>query len=451
MTRLAQMTGILLAMLAIGACSESGRPVASGKASVRGIHAIVGSPQVNFLIEKKGLGTIAYKQAAGFVDYDDLDYTFNFESIAFNDQPARTLASQYVDFEVDTEYTLVLTGTLNNPSVMMWEEPEAMFDGTETYFEMDFVHLSPLTGEVDVYFALTDTVPVLGNEIATLQYGDRVPYQQFQSGTYEIIVTAPDDPDTVLFKSLNIPASPSSRVTTAVFDADPSITAPLAIALINTNGAQTTLADVDHPSQLRILHTAFGTQSTDGYYDSDFDNIVFSDIAFGELSPYADIPNTGVTLNLTAVGDSATLVFEGNAAVPPNGFNTLIFGGSPDALGFKALRDDARPLVTYPLVRITDMAGNFDSIDIYILEPGTPIDDQVVPSIINAVPAYGTDFLPFVPGQREITLTANGEKTAIATPLLLDAAPGDIVDIIILDTADPSTLEIKVFDTNQAP
>jgi hypothetical protein len=94
-------------------------------------------------------------------------------------------------------------------------------------------------------------------------------------------------------------------------------------------------------------------------------------------------------------------------------------------------------------------AVNVDSIDIYVLEPGTPIDDAVVPTVINATSAYDTGFVPLLPGMRELTVTANGEKTPIATPLVIDTAAGDIFDIMILDTADPAVLDMQIFDSNQ--
>ena len=439
----------LVALIALSACSESSRPVATGKGSVRGVHGIVGVPEVTFLIEERGIGGIRYKQATSVIDYDDLEYTFNFDSLPFSDQASRRLASQFIDFQVDTEYTLVLTGTFANPSIILWEAPERDFDGTETVFEIDFAHLSPETGEVDVYFAEADTAPVLGNEIGTLQYGARFPYAEFGGGTYEIIVTVPDDPTTVLFKSLPIPVNAGLRLTSAIFDVDQSITAPLAVALINRDGAATTLADVGSLPQLRLFHAAFDTDSVDGYYDSDFSKLIFPDVAFGELTPYADVARGGATLNLTAAGDPDTPVFEGEVGVPANALGTILLGGVPDLLSYKILRDDARPLVTYPVVRITSMAVNYESTDLYILEPGTPLDDEALPSIVNVIPGFDTGFLPFLSGPRELTVTVNGEKTPIGASLVVDTAVGDILDIVILDTAEPATLEIRVFDSNQ--
>jgi hypothetical protein len=94
-------------------------------------------------------------------------------------------------------------------------------------------------------------------------------------------------------------------------------------------------------------------------------------------------------------------------------------------------------------------AVNVANIDIYILDPGTPIDDAVVPTIVNVTAAYDSGFLPLQPGMRELTVTANGDKTPIATPLVIDTAAGDIFDIVILDTADPAVLDMQVFDSNQ--
>ena len=48
---------------------------------------------------------------------------------------------------------------------------------------------------------------------------------------------------------------------------------------------------------------------------------------------------------------------------------------------------------------------------------------------------------------RDFVLTVNGEKTPIATPVTLDLANGDVVDMIIIDTADPAAVELLVFET----
>ena len=440
----------ILAIAAIsGGCTESSRPVATGKGAVRGIHAIVESPQVSFLIEESAIAGLRYKQGTGFTNYDDLEYTFSFDLLPLGDQPARRLASQSIDFQADTQYTLVLTGSLANPAIMYWEAPERTWEGTETVFETDFVHLSPMLGEVDVYFAETGTAPADGNQIATLAYRDRIPYREFPVAEYRVIVTPPNDPGTVLFKSRKIPAAGASRITLALHDVDPSITAPIAVALINNAGSATTLADVGSPSQLRLMHTRQSGDNVDVYFDSEFDNVIFSDIEFGELSSYADYPGGTTVMTLTDVGDSSSTVIEGEVSVPGNSRNTVLFGGPDDTLIFKSLRDEARPLSTYPLVRITSMIASVDSVDLYILKPGTPINDEVGSTIFGIVGAADTGFLPTETGMREITVTLNGEKTVISEPIVIDVDAGDVLDMVLLDTADPAVVELRIFDSNQ--
>jgi len=453
MTNVTRPVGILAVILGIaliaGGCTESSRPVATGKGSVRGINALVDAPQIDFLIEERGIGAINYKQATDFAEYDDLGYTFNFDRPPFANIPGSRLASQFIDFQADTEYTLILTGSMANPTIVSWDAPERDWEGTETVFDIDFVHVSPLLGQVDVYFAETGTVPVDGNQIATLQNGDRIPYREFPAGDYEIIVTPPNLPDTILFQSLSVTAVAANRVTLALYDVDPSITAGVAVGLINSSGSSTTLADVNHPSQLRLMHARFNGDNVDAYFASDFDNVIFSDVEFGELSSYVDIPEQVVLMTLTDVGDSMATVLEAEVGVPPNARSTALFGGPDETLIFKLLRNGGRPLSTFPLARITSMVTNVNSVDIYVLEPGTPIDDDVNPAVFGIVGAADTDYLPMENGMRELVVTRNAEKTAISAPFLVDVAEGDILDIVILDTADSAAVEMRIFDSNQ--
>ena len=66
--------------LLLGACSDgSALPSATGKAGILAINAIEASPDINFLIEERSIGTIPYKAMSILQEYDDLDYTFNFD------------------------------------------------------------------------------------------------------------------------------------------------------------------------------------------------------------------------------------------------------------------------------------------------------------------------------------------------------------------------------------
>ena len=438
-----------LAIVAISGCAETSQVEASGKGSIRGINSIVTSPDLSFLIEERSLGNIAFKAVVGFTEYDNLSYNFNFDLFLPQATAAIRLATQPIDVVADTEYTVVLTGTIADPAIMSWEAEERVWDGTETVIEADFAHLSPALGEVDVYFAPAGTVPVLGNAIGSFNYGDRIPYLEFAATSFEMIITPKDDidPANYLFQSQAISSTPATRVTFAIFDSDPSITADIAVNLINPNGGSTTLADINKPARFRLLHTAFGTDRVDGFLDSDFGNIVFSDIGFGEISPYVEIETVTKPFTLTDVGNSGAPVHEADIIIGSNSKRTIILGGEPGALGFRELPSDSRPLEGFPVVRITNMSFNAAAVSLYMLPPGTSITEETVPQFAGLPTLVDTGFFGPAEGTQELTLTLLGEIAPISTPLTINIADGDIVDLVVLDTADPAVVDLVIIDS----
>jgi len=437
----------LLAVAAIGGCAKTAQVEATGKGTIRGINSIATSPELQFKIEERILGGTTYKGVAGFSEYDDLTYNFNFDLFLPGDTEATRLATQLLDVAVDTEYTIVLTGTLANPTLISWEAAERDFDPAETVFETDFAHLAPTLGEVDVYFATLGTVPVLGDAIGSLNYGERIPYQEFADGEFDLIITAKDDPLNILFQSRTLDSVPASRVTFAVFDPDPTITANVAVNIISANGASASLADVRFPGNVRVLHAAFGTGRVDGFLNSDFNSIIFPDIGFGELSAYRDIDNTVTALTLTDVGNSGAPVHEEEIIIPSNSKQTIVFGGAPGALSFTNLTDDARSLETFPVIRFTNMSINIEFLNIYMLPPGTVITEESTTRFSGFPSLLSTGFFGSDEGAHEITITLRDEIAPISTPITIDVVNGDIVDIVILDTADPAVVDVVIFDS----
>ena len=343
----------------ISGCAETSLPKASGKGQVRGINSIVDAPELAFRIEERVIGNVNFRGTAGFDEWDDLEYTFNFDVFLPGDQDPTRIASQFVDVVLDTEHTLVITGTLDNPTILLWEEPEARTGtATDTVFEMDFVHLSPQTGQVDVYYDIAGTVPVVGNEIGTLSNGERLPYREFSGGDYELILTAPGDPTTVLFQSDAFARVPTDRLTTALFDPDPSITANVGVNIISPTGSAQTLADVNSPGVARMIHAAFGTENFDGYFNGDFNTTIFPNVGFGEITGSVDVTDPLTTITLTPVGNTGATIHEFQIQLVPNTRRTLILWGQPTELFSRALIHDARPLAVFPVIRFTDFSSN---------------------------------------------------------------------------------------------
>jgi hypothetical protein len=182
------LAAALLVVIAMSACTESAIPQATGKGSIRGVNAIV----INF----------------------DLSVPGQLED--------DRLATEFVDVIADHQYTVVITGSIATPSSLFWEDPVREWSESDTVSEVFFAHLASQIGELDVYFAAPGTVPVIGQAIGTLAFGERLPARDFEAAEYELILTPKDDPATITFQSVALNAVAQTRVTLAIFDPDPT-------------------------------------------------------------------------------------------------------------------------------------------------------------------------------------------------------------------------------------
>jgi hypothetical protein len=441
---LISILALSVVLATVAGCAETSKVEATGKGTIRGINAIVTSPEAIFRIEEVIVGTASFKQAAGFSPYDDLSYNFNFDVIIPGETDAVRLASQFVDVIADTEYTLVLGGSIAAPTITMWEEPERDWTEGETVYEVDFVHLSPTLGEVDLYFLPFGTVPAQGLAIATLNYGDRVPYQEYPQGGRDIFITLKDDPDNYLYQSPTVPPTPGARTTFAIFQPDPTLTANIAVNLIDSSGGSSNLPDIGSKPVFRLLHAAFGTTNVNGYLNNDFGTIVFENVGFGEISAYVELDPVIGPFTLTDTLNSGAPVHEEEVSIGGNSIHTIYFSGEPGALSYLDFPDSGRPLETSPQVRLTNVSVNAGTVDIYLLEPGTVIEVGT-PIQFNSLPTLlSTGFFGPIAGNYEITITNSGDSVPIAPPVTFDLANGDIVDIAIMDTADPAVMNLFV-------
>lgn len=444
--RLAGIVAILIVAIFISSCAESQRPNPTGKGSIRSIGAIVDAPEILFRIEERVLGQLTYKGVLGFREYDDFLYNFNFDLSFPGELETTRMLTHTLKVNADMEHTLIVTGSVDNPVVVEWEDSKREWADTETVVEPIFANFSPAVGNVDVYFAAPGTVPLLGNEIGTLSNGERLPPIDFEGGIYELILTPIGEPSNILYMSEIFDTGARNRPIFAIFDADPTIPGPVAVSLITAQEFATPIPDPRYPSQIRLYHGGLGTENVDVYFDDDFTNRIFSDIGFKELSPYADIANGVIDVTLTAVNNPGAIILEREVIATAGTLRTISLAGAPGNLLMTVLLDLARPLSTYPVMRIANWAINKARISIYLLEPGTEITDMTLVRFSNVPSLIDTGFVGIEAGMHEMTVTEFLSIVPIAPSVILDLDAFNIVDVAILDTVDPDVLEIEVFD-----
>jgi hypothetical protein len=205
------------------------------------------------------------------------------------------------------------------------------------------------------------------------------------------------------------------------------------------------MADPNYPSQIRLLHAAFGTENVDGYFNLDFNNLIFPNVGFSELSAYSDIATAFTNVSLTAVGNTGAEILSSDILTLLGTKRSLVLAGGPGNVFFNILLEDGRPVSTFPIIRVANFAINYAFVDVYLEEPGTDINDAL-PRFFTLSTQLDTGFVPAIDGLRELTVTNLFSKDAIAEPILLDLSAGQVVSIGIFDTVDPLVLEVIVYD-----
>lgn len=432
------MIVLAIAGAMLGGCAETTLPQATGKGSINALNAMPASPAVGFLIEERLLGTVGYKTTLGAQAFDDLTYNFNFEYLRLGDTATTRFATQLVDMAADTDYTLVVTGSVAAPVITQWEQPKREWSGEETVFEVAFAHLSPALGDVDVYFAATGTLPVLGEERAKLSNDVRVPEIDLESETIEVIITARDDPTTILYQSHPTLLAARISYTISIFDADPSIPGNISVRVITSDGLNVELPDSNFLPTLRTVHTSFGTENFDIYRDDNFTAPIFSDLGFGESTGDVPVLEGIATYTYTRVGEPGTIINEESQTISRGVRTSTIVAGQPGGdLARIILLDDRRSIETHAKLRFVHAAVNNGIMDLYLVGQGTDITERT-PIISNLTFGFSSDFAATLAGNFELILTLPDDKTPLATLTPLDLVDGDVVEVIILDTIDPA-------------
>ena len=450
MTRISQVLVAVLIAFTISACgSDSKFPVASGKGSIRMINAIPTSPEIGFLIEERTINGVSYKNGSQPGSWDDLEYTFNFDINRPPETEPERIASQLLKVTRDTEYTFVARGSVDAATIDIWEIPQRSFDDAGTIFEMRVGHAADALGSVDVYIGPEGVDPVLGEQVATLAPGGVSPPTDVEEAVYVVTVTSAGDPADILFQSSPTRIVANQSVLVVVFEGDANDTAPVFVGLFNQQGSSSAVTDARFPPTTRFVHATMDLGASDVYDDEALQNRIVSNLAFGDIT--GDIPMTvgDVPLTATAPGNIGAIQFEDTltnfAGSRQNYYFTVLF----DELVGTQVFVDRRSVETVARLTFFHSAINHESVDLYVVEAGTSIDDSL-PRQIRQTYSLQTPPISLGTGSYDIYVTTTGEKTVLDGPVRIDAARGDVFEAVLLDRVDPSLAEFKLFPPPQA-
>lgn len=435
-----------LGALFLAACtSESSLPNPTGKGAVRAINAIPGSPEIRFLIEERQLSGISYKQSSVPARYDDFEYNFNFDLFLPGNTTTTRVATLLHTVEANRDHVFLLTGDPLDPTITTVNTDEREFDEAATVFEMRFAHAMESMSAESVDFYLDEAVdpPVIANKVATLAYTGFSAAQDFEAGEYIITITAADDINTVLYTSpANIISARTSQTATA-FDGDANSTSSIVVNVMSNIGVERRLADAATSPAVRFVHAARSLVTADIYDDEPLTNRIVAGLAHGEATADIDVSGETETYFWTPADSTATILLQGGYTAPVGTYSNIVVVGPTDEWVYFPYLPDRASVSTYAKLQFFQSALDNEVIDVYLLEADATITEEDNPLIRSLFTPTPTAPLPLLAGSYDMFVTPAAEQTVLAGPFRIDAANGDVINILILDTDDPAVPEIK--------
>lgn len=434
---------ILVTVALVGCHGETSRPEATGKGAIRAINAIPTSTDIAVQIGERSIGGVAYKSSFAPAFWDDISYTFNFDTILSAAGEPTRIASQPLDVVADTEYTFVIRGNLRSPTITIWQVPERDFGDGASVFELRVGHASASMGSVDVYFALDGIAPVLGQQIATLAPGEVTPPADYAQDSYVLTVTAAGDPNDVLLRTAPSTVVASQSVLITLFDGDANDTSPFFARIFNQNGQSTNLPDDRFLPTVRYIHGDTSLETSDIYDDAALTNRVFAGLAFGEATGDIDTPVGEKPITFTAADNVGSILFETTlTSFFGTRLNIYMTQGTDGLIGQRVVVD-RRSVETFARLSFFHSAANHASVDLYVVDSGQSIDDirPARPAVTQGTPSGS---IALAAGNYDIYITTFAEKTVLDGPIPFTAELGGVYEGILIDRTDPGLAEFRL-------
>ena len=259
MQRLNVRTALLgLVALALVGCADAPEEGATAPAegpffSLRLVHAVPDAPDVDVLYNGNTYARdLGFKEATSLSRVRDLGTVSSVQVDAQTPGgPATVIGPVDIDFEEDTSYNILAVGTVATIEPLIISNPTSSVPAGTVRAQV--VHGAPSAPPVDVFVTapgadLTQSVP-----LGSFAFKEDLGPVDIPEGDYQIRVTLPGDPGTVVFDSGTVALPSSDLLIVAVDNTGPG-TAPISLLVADNGLGSFEILDQATPTQFRVIH-----------------------------------------------------------------------------------------------------------------------------------------------------------------------------------------------------
>jgi hypothetical protein len=443
----------IIAVALLAACKASNDELPPDLGLLRVMHAIPDLGLFTLTFDDNVLGDFNYSQIRGINRPGDGPHQVLVDVKLPQTSDTQRLETLDVTTAVNREDTIVITGTLDDPNVLTFEQPARDWDAEQadsanalTVLEISFANVSETRGPLDFYVGEEGFDPAASAPlVANIGYSELSDGGDIESGLVEVVATPAGDPSTVLLRTIPLALPPATSLLFVAIDSDKlddSGAPRLAVRSLGNN-FENYLIDQDLPSSLRGIHVARGTGPLDFRFGDDEE--LFASLDFGEVSGYTDVPVDTDTIVITPAGDPDTQTASTLTVLTPGLQQTFVVSGPEDEIVVAGFNDDNRPIVTAARFRMIQSASNFSFVDVYAVDPDESIDD-LVPTVASVPYRGSTSYVQLAAGEHDLVFTESGTKNIIDGPLRVTLEDGHIYTAVVLNGEDEDTADVVPAD-----
>ena len=269
---------------------------------------------------------VTFQSLTGYQSYDNRSTSFSVNVTG----SATPLLSFNVPLAGEQPYTLVLMGTLSNPSAtLLAEVPNAPTNGN---IQLSVFNAAVNNGAVDIYVTAPGAdITQLNPNYFNVSYNGVSRNLAFAPGTYQIQITE-QGTKTVIFDSGGTVLQQNIALTLIAYTRGSS--SLVNAAVIESRAGGTVLDTIF--AGTKAINAASGVASVDLLFGT-FEEI--AGVAFASASPYNLVPRGPTTLNFEASGTPGTTIASVPATLVPATDSSTFVTGPPGALQAYVLTD----------------------------------------------------------------------------------------------------------------
>lgn len=421
---------LIAAILGLAACSsddsvpqpgfQAGGP-APDIFRIQVLHASPDAPAVDILVDgATAISDLDYKQSSAAIALETGSYDIQVDGITPNG-PATVIGPVNLTFSKDMLYSVVAIGDVASIEPIILEQPDRVISAGNA--QLRILHAAPLAPQVDVFATVPGADLTASSPVGSFSFKEDLGPIQVPAGDYQIRVTLPNDPNTVVFDSGAITLQDGNDFLVAAVENTTTGLAPISLAVATTFNAFD-IYDVDTPADLRIVHASPDAPAVDIVVNDDFMQPLVPGITFPDFTGFLSVPPA--TYNVKVVEPmsgltpiDANLTLDAGTTYSAIALDTLA-GGNITAL---VVADDARRVATEAKVRLIHASPTAGDVDIWVTAEGADITTES-PALVAIPLGANTGFLSLAPGTYDVNIAPTGTTTAAITATVTIEAGG---------------------------